>query len=447
MPAFISHFFSTYISHYEFLTELFLIEGLLLIHQERRFCFLLRLAISGGVCYFLAHCVSLYSFHDTLAMLNIMRYFLLLAFSLIGISFCWNIPGKMILFFGICAYAIQHCGNCIHIIITQALAWAGIFLPAPVSCLLPPLASFLLWVLIFYIHESDMDYTSWRPSLFVLSAVITSVTIILNYTRHLYLEPTRHLLHIAFCIYAFCGCLMGLMLLLGILQFSHLRQEFSLTEYLLQQLKKQYQMEKDSIDIINTKCHDMKHHLALLEEHPELLRSSSSFQEIKNAITIYDSFVKTGNDIIDTVLSQKFLLAEKHGITLTCAADDCPWDFMDPMDLYALFANLLDNAIESVLKISEKELRIINLYISQKQDMLTIHTQNYCAFPVTMVNGLPQTTKSDNIYHGYGLKSIRLLAKKYGGYITITTEENLFEVFVLIPQPQIFRRSENRSIP
>ena len=48
-------------------------------------------------------------------------------------------------------------------------------------------------------------------------------------------------------------------------------------------------------------------------------------------------------------------------------------------------------------------------------------------------NGLPETTKDDSPLHGYGLKSIRYLTEKYHGNMTVTAEEGIFHVNILLP--------------
>lgn len=64
---------------------------------------------------------------------------------------------------------------------------------------------------------------------------------------------------------------------------------------------------------------------------------------------------KTGNKVLDTVLTTKSLYCNKHGIIFTCVADGTLLDFMDVMDICSIFGNALDNAIECEMKIPEKE--------------------------------------------------------------------------------------------
>ena len=46
------------------------------------------------------------------------------------------------------------------------------------------------------------------------------------------------------------------------------------------------------------------------------------------------------------------------------------------------------------------------------------------------------TTKKDKAYHGFGIKSIRYPAEKYGGSVTVAAKDNWFEMKVLLPLPK-----------
>ncbi len=74
---------------------------------------------------------------------------------------------------------------------------------------------------------------------------------------------------------------------------------------------------------------------------------------------------KTGNEILDTLLSEKSLICEARDITMHCVIDGKK--LLDSIDIYALFGNAIDNAIECVEKFSEKEMRFIDICVAEKQ--------------------------------------------------------------------------------
>ena len=74
--------------------------------------------------------------------------------------------------------------------------------------------------------------------------------------------------------------------------------------------------------------------------------------------------------------------------------------------------------------------------VYSKKGFLMIQCENYCPEAVTFQNGVPVTTKGDADYHGYGIKSIRYTAQKYGGSVTIEVEDSWFRMNILIPLPK-----------
>ena len=114
-------------------------------------------------------------------------------------------------------------------------------------------------------------------------------------------------------------------------------------------------------------------------------------------------------------------------------ADGEKLSFMREDDLYCLFGNIIDNAAEAVAHLSDDEKRVINLTCGARGDMALIEEENYYEGDLTFEDGLPQTTKSDKMYHGYGVRSIRLIARRYGGEATMSADGGIFSLKVLLP--------------
>lgn len=107
---------------------------------------------------------------------------------------------------------------------------------------------------------------------------------------------------------------------------------------------------------------------------------------------------------------------------------------MDPVDLYTIFGNALDNAIESVKDNADREKRIIDVLVYAEKQMLVIQIINPVARPLQFdEEGLPMSTKVNDGYHGFGLKSIRHTVKRYGGFLTVKVENGCFYLQILLP--------------
>lgn len=218
---------------------------------------------------------------------------------------------------------------------------------------------------------------------------------------------------------------------------SAVQQELDTMNLLWHQQKAQYQVAKETIDLINRKCHDLKHQVAAMRTMESSERREQYLREIEDSVHIYDCIVKTGNETLDTVLTEKSLLCEAGEITIHCVADGAQMDFLDPVDLYTILGNALDNAMEAVKAFEEREMRIIDVLIHVRQRFLVIAVTNPLKEPLTFREGLPVSQKPQNGYHGYGMRSIRHTVHKYGGEMVVKAENGCFSLRLMIPLPAV----------
>ena len=119
-------------------------------------------------------------------------------------------------------------------------------------------------------------------------------------------------------------------------------------------------------------------------------------------------------------------------------ADGKQLNFISEVDLYSMLINAVDNAIEAVEKYDEAEKRFIRLKVATKNEFVSVRVENWLenAEGIKLKDGLPETSKQDKDNHGFGLKSIKLIAEKYNGSLAVSTEiKNLFSLNILIPLP------------
>ena len=61
--------------------------------------------------------------------------------------------------------------------------------------------------------------------------------------------------------------------------------------------------------------------------------------------------------------------------------------------------------------------------------MVSVHLENPCPVAPVFLDGFPVTTKADKEHHGYGLRSIKKAAAKYGeDNVTFLIEDGTFEL-------------------
>lgn len=228
-------------------------------------------------------------------------------------------------------------------------------------------------------------------------------------------------------------CVTVLYLQANLFRKSALRHELDTMKLLWNQQKAQYEKSKESIAIINQKCHDLKHQLAALRHMPPTPEQERYLREVQESVDIYDSMVKTGNDTLDTVLTEKSLTCRANGITISCVADGARLNFMNPVDIYTVMGNALDNAVEAVQKVENPELRVIDVVLYARGNLLVLTVTNPLSGVPEFEDGIPKTTKEQNGYHGFGMPGMRNTVRRYGGELTASVDNGCFVLKILLP--------------
>lgn len=355
---------------------------------------------------------------------------LLVAASSLLLWFCFDDSYWRFLFFAVAAHIIQ---NMIYMaeLIVQTLVFpegGGIALYLTVLALNVGGLTLTYFVLVRRLTSRRVDVENRSLLAFTVSA--TLIVSILNYWTYSFAFES-----LATYVYQLICCVLLLTVQFGIFDRSLIRQEHAVMEQLHLEKEQQYRLSQENIDIINRKCHDMKHQLALLRSSPAQADREKGLREMEEALTIYDTTVQTGNQILDTLLTEKSLQCEKHRINISCLVDGQLLCFMDSTDLYSLFENALDNAMECVMKEAEEN-RIISLSVTSQAGFVRVSLDNYCSVPVRFQNGLPVTSKENNGYHGFGTRSIQYVSEQYGGTMAMRyfEAEKRFSLTILFPQ-------------
>ncbi|MCX4287504.1 MAG: ATP-binding protein, partial [Clostridia bacterium] len=193
--------------------------------------------------------------------------------------------------------------------------------------------------------------------------------------------------------------------------------------------ERQYRISKDSIELINIKCHDIKYKLDALMAQGDM--GADAVKALRDSISFYDLKKDTGNQLLNVLITEKGFYCEQNGINFSCMIDGEKLEFMEAGDLYCLFGNLIDNALEAVKEIEDKARRIVNLSVKAKGGFILVQEENYFNGVREFEDGLPITTKKDKNSHGFGMRSLRMIVKKYGGELTTFVSDNIFHLNII----------------
>lgn len=429
----------TFLSCIRFSLQLMIAESIFLCSFPRKKLFLQRILCGGCGFFAVLYFIFLLSQNALGAGLfsEIFYYFAVFSLTLVFMGLCFQINGKEILFAGIGGYATQHLAFALTRIVQYLLKLEDSEI---LSCLwihgvlyiLIPFAGYWL-VIKRHQEEGELKEKDIRMLSLAMVTLFTTIVVSLMARSELAGVGNTFLQDFVCHIYALVCCVLILFMLFYIPKENKLHHEQQMLEQMIQLMGEQQQMSKESVEIINRKCHDIKHQLKALASMEDSGERKRYTDEIREAISIYDAVYQTGNSALDFVLREKSVLFQEHLIQFSCIAEGSALSFMDTLDIYALFGNALDNAAESVIKEADEEKRIINMRVEKKAQILHIHVDNYCKDEIQFQDGMPVTSKSDKDFHGFGTKSIRHIAEKYDGEILLQKKKERFVLDVLIP--------------
>lgn len=227
-------------------------------------------------------------------------------------------------------------------------------------------------------------------------------------------------------LYAVTCCLLCLIIQFELCKRATLTQEMEMVRMLWKEDSKQLAQRKDTIELINMKCHDIRHRL----EDYRLPLTGSERSELESLIHIYDQSYHTGSQTLDVLLADRAMLCEKNHIQLSFLGDGGCLQFLTEPEIYSLFGNALSNAVEASCEVEEDK-RQISVIVQTSGDLISINITNYYRGQLRFEAGLPVTTHPEpGDFHGYGMKSMRTIARKYGGELKVKAEEGIFVLTV-----------------
>ena len=227
------------------------------------------------------------------------------------------------------------------------------------------------------------------------------------------------------CVVHVVACVFTLAMEFEILYNRHMELEVSAITQMRTMERQQYEISRETISAINARCHQIRHQIFRLAHESGVSDAidPDALAIIAREVSIYDSTIKTGNDALDTILSEKGLVCTNEGITLSCIADGPSLRFMPPTDIYAIFGTALDDAISSVRPIGDVERRAISLVVRCVGDMVTAHLEYY-------------SDGSEQPHDGIGDKTLRSIVAGYGGSIQTSADDDARQLDIVMPVAQ-----------
>lgn len=426
-----------------FLAEIIISEFLFLFKLKRKKHFALRLSVSLSVVVLLAFFYPLpfYNFWYTSIMFIV--YFL---YTFIAVLFLFDERISTLAFLAIASYLVQHIAyqglNCILNLSGMDNSTgmniyggnkASDYTISAITIFLYLFAYFIVYFLNYVLFASQIKkgmqvrinstYLIFLIAISLGLVIVVNAYVVYNLSKAFSAEAMG-----LFNLVSMVCCWFALAFQFKLLDNRNLQLEVDDAYRLLREERKQYLQSKNNVELINERVHDLKHQIRAIVENESVKKEV--VDEMTAAIKVYDSKVKTGNEVLDTILTEKSLECSRKNIKITCLLDGKALGFIDEIDLYTFFGNAIDNAMESVLKLGE-ERRIISVTAKEKGNAVSLVVENYTDNQIVKnSDGLVKTTK-DTPFHGYGMKSMENIAEKYHGNLTYTLEDGVFSLYAL----------------
>lgn len=386
-------------------------------------------------------CFLTFKFTNFSILLNIFFYVFIFAVTVGSYYFVFNYNLKNVMLNSIMGYFVQHIAYKVNYLIYESYLIIFVYQYIPHYVLLVNFICHLFFYSLVYLfalfilrkfYIRNYQFTLSSIHVITLSGLVLAIAIILNSVWAGNNYWGTYILGIVIALFDIICCALAMYLAIGLFVLSKSKREALKIQHLYEDKIKQYELSKESIDLINIKCHDLRKQIRTLRVHPELI-DDEELASIEKAISIFETNFDTGNSTLNVVLSEKSLTAKKYNIELTSLVDSEALTILKPGDIYSLFSNVLDNAIEAVKQVKDIDKRVVSLVVSKEKGFLEIKEVNYVSKKPIFINNMPQTTKANNKLHGFGIKSIEYIVHKYNGKASFKVVADKFYLNIIIP--------------
>lgn len=267
--------------------------------------------------------------------------------------------------------------------------------------------------------ELDDSWVAFVPTCVMIAVIVTNLVEVLftgevNYTL----------------LYISLFSLLGFSIFLYFLFLRIQRESEERTRQLLEIQQLRYQKENmEDIRSMNEEIHKIKHDMKHKSEYISECLTNHNEDEIHKILEItYHELDKISvvqfskNESLNYILQSKNKIAYQNNINFRC---EVSYDGtgIENNDFIVLLGNLLDNAIEN----------------SEQRDLVTLEMKEIKGYlKVIITNSVHKevntrvTSKKDVKNHGYGLKNVKEIVRKYDGEIAQEIIDNKFNSTVIL---------------
>lgn len=189
--------------------------------------------------------------------------------------------------------------------------------------------------------------------------------------------------------------------------------------------------------------HDIRHHLNVIS----VLHREGKEAELEQYLEGYEAFCQeleklplSGYSSLDSILRYYIQRAREDGISVQTDLHSLPGNLrFDVIDLTVLLGNLMENAIDACRKLPADKDRFLRIWVRQENVSLLLQIENACPDDgcgcTEFTDGKAFVSTKHSVLRGQGLKSIRIVADKYGGSAEFKKDAGIFTARIVLNIP------------
>ena len=189
--------------------------------------------------------------------------------------------------------------------------------------------------------------------------------------------------------------------------------------------------------------HDLEKHFMYIRTMEEKGDSGAVIKYIDkildDKLLKMNKIIFTDNDVFNVIINTRLEICRLKKISPMVHVDRNAMDEIDSEDIMILFGNIFDNAIEAAEKTEE---RIIILNVQIQGDYISIYMEN--SFDGEVDKNL-KTIKENKLQHGFGMKNVTQIVKKYDGMIKCFVDRQMFCCDILLKRKNIEYTYQNET--
>lgn len=179
--------------------------------------------------------------------------------------------------------------------------------------------------------------------------------------------------------------------------------------------------------------HDMRHHLSLIGGYLADEDKQKAVDYIQLALADIEEITPnrySENNTVNLLLSTFASTAKANGVALAVDANLPTSLALSETELCRLLANGMENAITAAAQVADEQFRRVRVNCQTHKGNLLIFIENSFTGEVAMENGLPQSQRQG---HGFGVRSMAMIAEKNKGYCSFAAKGEIFTVKIVLP--------------